>query len=456
MLRASMADRKTSPAPSSAPAARLPRRIGAPVGVAARLGWRFSRYVVLRFLDDDGLRLAAGLSYTSLLALVPMIAIALAILAAFPAFDEAREQLRQAVYALFPPGGQVDIGSHYDAFLRNASELTAPGVVGLAVTALLLLNNIDAVLSKIFREAEPRSAALRFLVYWAMLTLGPLLIGASLSLSSYVFALAQLGGFGEFAGGAVIASRLAAIALAALGFALIYLVVPHRPVAWAHALAGGLVAALLLELLKYVFGLYIAHFRAYEALYGALAALPVFLLWLYLAWSVVLLGAEAAAGLPEWRYAAARGATLSRPGEKLALGLAVLERLQAAAEDGRRVTQAGLHRGLPATPTEVDLLVSRLKRARIVERANRGRVLLARDLRHLNFAELLEALEVAPAPQRRWPGAAGAAAERYAALSGELARTPLAELLETRADGPAERPEPAGTPAAALRDRVRG
>ncbi|WP_162906620.1 YihY family inner membrane protein [Algihabitans albus] len=402
-----------------------------PKVLRARLvAFNFVRFVVLRFLGDDGFRLAAGLSYTSLLALVPLIAIALAILAAFPAFDAARDQLREAAYAIFPPGSGVDIGDYYDEFLENASRLTGPGVIGLALTAVLLLSNIDAVLSKIFREAQPRSATLRFLIYWAMLTLGPMLIGASFSLSSYVYALAQMELVGGLTGGAIVASRFVAIILATLGFGVIYLVVPHRRVAVRHALAGGLAAALLLELLKYSFGLYIVNFPTYEALYGALAALPIFLLWLYLAWTVVLLGAETAAALPEWRYSDSPSAILMDPGEKLALGLAVLERLKAAGEEGRRLSQGRLHRGLPATPAEVDLLISQLRKAGILERANRSRILLARDLRHLSFGDLQQALKIEPSPKRRWPGAAGRAAQRWADHSRDLAVISVAEVLE--------------------------
>ena len=404
------------------------RSLAPPKILRARLvAYNFLRFVFQRFLGDDGLRLSAGLSYTSLLALVPLLAIALAILAAFPAFDLAREQLREAAYAVFPPGSGVDVSEYYEEFLGNASRLTGPGVIGLALTAVLLLNNVDVVLSQIFREAQPRSATLRFLIYWAMLTLGPLLIGASLSLSSYVYALVQMELVGGLTGGAIFASRFVAVLLATFGFSVLYLVVPHRRVALRHALAGGLTAALLLELLKYSFGLYVANFPTYEALYGALAAL---LLWLYLAWTVVLLGAETAAAIPEWRYSDSPSAVLMYPGEKLALGLAILERLKAAAEEGRRLSQGRLHRGLPATPAEVDLLISQLRKAGILERAGRSRILLARDLRHLTFGDLQKALKIDQRPQRRWPGAAGRAAQRWADHGSDLAAVSVARVLD--------------------------
>jgi len=153
----------TDPAPDGR---RFPlKRLGARLRLASKAmrARRFVTFVYGRFIDDQGLQLASGLSYISLLALVPMIAIGLAILAAFPAFDAAREQVRDLVQAIFPPGSPVEVATYYDEFLANASNLTAPGVIGLAVTAVLLLSTIDEVLSKIFREASPRPLALRWL-----------------------------------------------------------------------------------------------------------------------------------------------------------------------------------------------------------------------------------------------------------------------------------------------------
>jgi membrane protein len=425
------------------PDTRRRRRLLAQLRLLARHGrvGRFVKFVAVRFWDDQGLQLASGLSYISLLALVPMIAIGLAILAAFPAFDVAREQIRDLVQALFPPGSPIEVATYYDEFLSNASNLTVPGVIGLAFTAVLLLYTIDDVLSRIFREAEPRSIPLRILVYWAILTMGPLLFGASISISSYFFALTQIDpidptGFeqGEAVGGGpsgllVLVSRSVAILLSAFGFTLIFFMVPHRPVRILHAFVGGLTAAMLLEVLKWGFGIYIELVRGYEVLYGALAAVPLFLLWLYLVWTVVLIGAETAASMPEWRYASATGPALRQPGDKLALALAVLERLKRSAEQGTRLTQMRLHRGLPATPTEIDLLLMQLRRAGLVDRTGRGRIVLARDLAHVTLHQLLTALKLEPHATRSWPGAADSATRGLAHQTESYTARSLADLL---------------------------
>jgi membrane protein len=430
---------------------RLFQRFGARLRLAASFVRvrRFVAFVYARFMDDQGMQLSAGLSYVSLLALVPMIAIALAILAAFPAFDAAREQIRDLVQAVFPPGSPVEVATYYDEFLANASNLTAPGVIGLAVTAVLLLSTIDDVLSRIFRESASRPFALRFLIYWAVLTVGPLLFGASISISSYLFAIADVGPLVEEEGpaeGLLVLSRLIAVGLSTIGFALIFMVVPHRPVRAVHALAGGLAAAILLEILKYGFGMYIANVRGYEVLYGALAAIPLFLLWLYLAWIVVLIGAEVAASIPEWRYASARGAPLRQPGDKLSLALTLLERLQRGAESGRKVTQTGLHRGIPATPTEVDVMIGSLKAHGLIDRGSRGRLLLARDLRTVPLSELLKALSLDPHPTRNWPGETDPIGRRWAEQGEAYAQTPLADLLNPTPEREAGTVQPEAIP----------
>jgi membrane protein len=283
---------------------------------AARLA-RFLGYTLRRFLSDGCLRIAAGLSYASLLAMVPLFAIGLAVLAGFPAFAALRGDLQRLVLDNVMPTAGAKLNSQLTVFVENASQTTGVGVIALAATAILLLSNINGALNAIWRVAEPRPLALRFLVYWALLTLGPLLIGASLSLSSYAFAVTQWRGIAEL-GGLLQATRVISVAIATLGFAGIYFLVPNRVVDFGHALIGGLVAAVMLELLKAGFGLYLRHFPTYQAIYGAVATVPIVLVWMYLAWSVTLLGAEIAAALPEWRAAQSRGRRCPGTGGRLA------------------------------------------------------------------------------------------------------------------------------------------
>lgn len=393
---------------------------------------KFLGYAGRRFLQDDGLRLASGLSYASLLALVPLLAIALALLSAFPAFEGVEQRVIATVFDDILPQASDEIARRVVGFVENASQLTGPGILALAATAILLLSNIDGAFNKIWRVTEQRATAVSVLVYWALLTLGPLLLGASISLSSYAFAMVRTSGLESLTGGAVIAPRLLSLVLAGLGFALLFFVVPNRRVHWSHALAGGAVSAVLFELLKYGFALYLTHFPSYQAIYGALASVPIFLVWLFLSWSAVLLGAEVAAALPEWRAARARGLSVSGPGGRLALALALLDRLRRAAREGRQLKRATAIRGLPATPAEVESILRPLREAGFLARTSNGRWLLGRDLETATLGDLVDALDLSLEPGQGWPPAADAAVRGLIAAMQPLRTTPVAQLLDAR------------------------
>lgn len=398
---------------------------------------RFFAYAVRRFLRDRGPGQAAGLSYVSLLAIVPLFAVGLAILAGFPAFEPWRAQMQAFVLDTFLPDTGLDLHEEFATFVDNASRLTAPGLLALAVTALLLMANVNETLNAIWRVAEPRPLALRLIVYWAVLTLGPMLIGASLSVSSYAFAAVQWFDVTAF-GGVVGLSRAISLGLSVLGFALIYFVVPNRAVQPGHALAGGLVAAVLFELLKAGFGLYLRHFPSYQLVYGAVSTVPIFLVWMYLSWVVALFGAEVAAALPEWRAAQARGAGAAGPGARLALVLSLLARLREASRTGERLKERHLGRRLPATPAEIDATLRALRRSGYVERTLGGRWVLCRDLESVTLGELALSLDLALAPGHGWHPAAEAAVSRLEAEVRDPLGRSLADLLDA---APAARPE---------------
>jgi membrane protein len=415
----------TAPPPS-----RFPRRAVTWWRFAFRAGHagRFLGYAGARFLADGCPRQAAGLSYVSLLAIVPLLAIGLAIFAGFPAFAPLRADVQDVILRNLLPDTELVVSDQLTAFVTNASQMTAPGLAGLGVTAILLMANITGALNAIWRVAEPRPFVMRMMVYWMILTLGPLLIGASLTISSYAFAAVQwldVPGVTELR----FDSRLVAIGLAVLGFAMIFLVVPNRPIHLAHALAGGLVAAILLEILKAGFGLYLRNFPSYQAVYGAVAAVPIFLIWMYLSWAVILFGAEVAAALPEWRAAESRGAAKTGPGGSLALALSLLARLWQASRTGAKPRERHLGHDLPATPAEVDATLRALRRAGYIERTLSGRWLLARDLASVTLGDVATDLALGLAPGPGWPEAAQSAMEGLAsATQPPLART-LADLF---------------------------
>lgn len=396
--------------------------------------WRrvsgFGGFLGRRCLHDNLTDLAASLSYTSLLALVPMLAIALSVLAAFPVFDQARGRLRGAIFEILPADQASAAAQQFQSFLDNATNMTAAGVIGLAVTALLLLSAINSALNTVWRIGQPRPLASRLLVYWALLTMGPLLIGASLTVSSYAFALAQTATAQVIGSDFVAFSRLISILLAAVGFVIVYFIVPNRTVRLRDALAGGLVAAVALEGLKALFGLYIANFSSYALIYGALAAIPIFLLWMYAFWIIVLLGAELTAALPEWRVTSRRDGGSERIATRLALALAVLCRLSEAHREGSPLRRDHLLRSLPVTPAELDECLSRLRRAHLVQRSDSGRLLLARDLGKVDLDSLLEVLGLRLHASVAWPEASRRVLEAMDQALGPYRSASLASLFD--------------------------
>lgn len=276
------------------------RRLNALAERLADVG-TFARYTFTRFAGDRCLQMAASLSYTSVLALVPLMAVGFAVLTAFPVFDRIQEDLQDFIIGNFIPDAGAVLQAQVAGFVQAARNLTGIGVLALAVTALILLATIESALNTIWRVERSRPFVQRFLVYWAILTLGPMLLGTSLSLFSYVFTATHVAGVESFTGPLGRFTRILPFLLVIVAFALLYVVVPNRAVRWRHAAAGALAAALLFEALQRGFALYLLHFPAYQAIYGALSAVPVFLVWMYVSWAVVLFGAEIAASLPEWR-----------------------------------------------------------------------------------------------------------------------------------------------------------
>lgn len=423
-----------------------PERKTGPLGLWLLGGWRFVGYVVRRFIVDDGSNRAGALAYTSLLAMVPLAAISFAIFAAFPAFDRAQEQIQAFLFENFVPSVGSVVQEHLEAFTAQTGSLTAVGVVFLVVTSLMLLATISRTFDSIWRVAEPRPLLSQLLVYWAVLTLTPLLFGASLSLSSYFFAVAQA------TGGDVLASPLQRLAglvpllLQIVGFSIIYLVIPHYPVRRGDALAGGVVAGVLLELLKRGFGWYLSSFPSYETIYGALAAFPIFLIWMYVAWTVVLLGAEIAAALPEWRVGLRVVETSEPPpSRRLSAALGILHALLMAQRRGRGLSRRAMLRAAQMGPAAVTAALRQLIAARYVVPGERNEYLLARDLERLSLDDLYSAMgmRLTPPPTHTlagesWGPRFRTIVERMNVTDRELMDVPLKTLL-TPPDGAAAR-----------------
>jgi len=246
----------------------------------------------LKRCQEDQVTINAGyLAYVTLLSLVPLIAVGVAIFSAFPGFEDTRIAIESFIFTNFVPTSSDSIKSHISAFTGNANQMTAVGIGFLAAVALLLIRNVDTALNRIWRVKEKRPFMISFAIYWMVLTLGPVLLGASIGVTSYIVSLVSFAdqGIPGFSGFLL---KLLPYIISMAGFIMLYTLVPNTRVAFQAAIPGALFSALLFELTKKGFAMYISHFPSYEVIYGALATVPILFVWIYLSWIVVLLGAE--------------------------------------------------------------------------------------------------------------------------------------------------------------------
>lgn len=343
-----------------------------------------------RLRDDNCLETAGALAYTTLFALVPMIAAILGILSAFPVFQEWRTSVTDFIFANFVPGAARAVQGYLTQFAEHATKTTAAGILVLLFSVLMVMANIEDAYNRIWRVTNPRRKTARFLMYWAALTLGPLVIVAVLAVSSYLFALPLLSHVSEQFD---LHNRLLALLpffITWLALAGSYFVVPNRSQPLRHAVLGGLLAALLFELAKHGFAYYLGTLTSYQQVYGALAVIPIFLLWIYLSWLIVLLGASFAASLSAFDYRA-KNARLPVGYEFIGL-LAVLAHFVEAHRAGIGLHSDQLRQRTPFL-TE-DLLcryLADLQRTGVVQRTEQGTWVVARELASVTLLELYEA-----------------------------------------------------------------
>jgi len=256
------------------------------------------RFAVQRVEDQQLFQVAASLTFTTVLAVVPMLAVVLSLFTAFPIFQEFRIALEEFLTSsLMPPTVSENIMEYLNQFALQASRLTTIGGTFLVITSILLIMTIDQTLNDIWRVTRQRPLPQRALVYWAVLTLGPVVTGASLWATSYV-ARESLGLVGDMPGPMGWGLSFLPLLLTGFGFTALFVIVPNRRVYWRDAAIGGFGAALILEVTKSGFAYYLTQFPTYTVIYGTFATVPIFLLWIYLSWFAVLCGAVTAASLP--------------------------------------------------------------------------------------------------------------------------------------------------------------
>jgi membrane protein len=315
-------------------------------------------------------QVASSLTFTTVLAIVPLFAVALALFSVFPIFADFREAFQSLVQRTLPSQISTTVLRYVGEFAQQATRLTAAGLVFLGLTALAMIMTVDRVLNDIWQVHERRPFGQRVLIYWAIITLGPILVGASLTASSYLWSLSEEA-ISRMP--ALLRSLLdyAPVILSGLAYAALYVFVPNRTVRWRDALIGGFVAAVLAELVKEAFGRFIGR-GAVRSIYGAFAALPLFLLWMYLSWYAVLFGAAIAATLP--KLTATRFSDELRAGNTFVTALALLRQLLEARRNGRAALGAQqLARGARTDLADAERLLERLERLGYVRRLSTAR-----------------------------------------------------------------------------------
>jgi len=356
-------------------------------------------FAVRRARDVRLAQVAGSLTFTSTLSIVPLLAVALSVFAVFPLFAEYRAAIEKTLLReMLPPQLSASILRYLQEFTANAAGLTAWGLLFLGVTALLMIHTVDRVLNDIWKVQARRSVVARILVYWTLLTLGPLAIGASLSATSYVLALS--GAPLSRASGLMRAVLdLLPFVIGGAALAALYVLVPNRRVDWHDALIGGFVASALGELASYGFGLYIRT-GTLAGIYGAFSAVPLFLLWVYLSWYAVLFGAAIAATLPLLR--ATRFADEHRAGNRFITAVALLHTLLRSREQGiddGRMTLAALARAARFPDDGVERLLVELEKLNYVSRldgAHAGKWLLTCEVGQATLRPLFTRLAVDP------------------------------------------------------------
>lgn len=247
--------------------------------------------------------MAGALSFATLLALVPLTAVTFAVFSHLSVFESWMAMAQEFIYSNLVPASSEVVTRYLRQFAANTDRLTSWGLILLIVTSLMVMATVERIFNDIWHVPHTRKRLHRYLSYGALLILGPVLVGLSLSIISHLISLpffsvrTPLGPLRAFM------FNMVAIILGWLAFMLLYAVVPNHPVRWRHALLGSFFTTLLLEIAKRGFGFFVTHFSSYKAIYGALAALPVFLIWIYLSWTIILLGAVVTATLPEWKAA---------------------------------------------------------------------------------------------------------------------------------------------------------
>lgn len=255
---------------------------------------KLMRQIITQFVMDNCAMRAAALAFTSLLSIVPLMTVSFTVMAAFPLFKQLGSELQSFIFQNFVATSAEIVQENLQKFAGQAINLSATGIIFLVVTAVLMVFNMEQAFNAIWRVKRSRKGIPAFMMYWGLITFLPIVIGIGFAISSYLFSLPFIEGTTETLGLRKPMLTYFPYLLTFTAFTVLYIALPNCKVLLRHAALGGMVATILFELAKYGFGLYVLNFPTYELLYGTLAAIPIFLMWIYLSWLIILFGAVVA------------------------------------------------------------------------------------------------------------------------------------------------------------------
>ena len=396
----------------------------------------FARFTLSRFLDEGCLQAAGALALTTLFALVPLVTAVFGVMAAFPVFTEWRDAVSGFVFRNFVPATGEAVQRYLTLFAENASKATAVGIVVLLASGVALMLSIEDAFNRIWRVPRSRGTTSRVVRYWAVITLGPMLVVAALGISSYLFALPFLE---EVDTELSLKTRLIGLLpflIQWLTLFLAYALIPNRSVRWRDSAIGALVAAVLFEIAKRAFAFYAIESANYEQIYGALSIVPIFVFWIYISWVVVLLGASLAASLSAFDYRP--GELQLMPDNKFRGLLRVLGHFIVAQRSGIALHSRDLcEREQFLTDDLIQEFLRQLSNSGLVRRGEDGAWALTRDLATTTLYDLYAGSDYRLPTGAPLPGSSGDApdadaARRLDAVIAELRermKVPLSEIF---------------------------
>ena len=341
----------------------------------------FVYFVIKRFFEDRGTQNAGSLTYTTLFAVVPMLTVLFVMLSGIPQLQDVSGVIQKFIVDNFLPSAGDKIQDYLQDFVSQARQLTWIGVIFLIATSFMMLVTIEQAFNSIWRVKKPRYGLQRFLLYWALLSLGPILIGAGFAVSGYIMSLTVISDSATISG----VLSYSPLLLSVLGFTLIYSAIPNTRVPLSHAFISGFVTAIFIETAKFLFGLYVQTFHSYQLIYGAFAAVPLFLLWVYVSWVIVLMGFELSCCLGLRHY------LFRQEIPNLLVAIATLKLFYEAQVAGKVVTQQDVQeKGWLLPEDEWFEMVGFFEEERLVCAAGSGYGwILCRDINSYGFYELI-------------------------------------------------------------------